>query len=39
MNDLIYLSATECIERFRTGALSPVDVLEAQLAQAALVDG
>ena len=39
MNDLIYLSAAECIERFRTGALSPVDVLEAQLAQAALVDG
>lgn len=38
MNDLIYLSATECIERFRTGALSPVDVLEAQLAQAARVD-
>jgi len=38
MNDLIYLSATECIDRYRTGALSPVDVLDAQLARAALVD-
>lgn len=39
MNDLTYLSATECIERYRTGELSPVDVLEAQLGQAARVDG
>lgn len=33
MNSLNYLSATECLTHFQSGELSPVDVLQAQLAQ------
>ena len=36
--DLCYLSARDALKRFRTRALSPVDILEAQIARAEAVE-